>query len=50
MFDLTVSLRSHLAGDVSSFVNYVIDGEIEKALGLADSIYEAGYSMYLQEI
>lgn len=46
MFDLTVSLRSHLTGDVSSFVNHVIDGEIKKASYLADSIYEAGYSMY----
>lgn len=46
VFDLTVSLRSHLAGDVSSFVNHVIDGDIKKASGLADSIYDAGYSMY----
>lgn len=46
VFDLTVSLRSHLAGDVSSFVNYVIDSDIKKAAALSDSIYEAGYSMY----
>lgn len=46
VFDLTVSLRSHLAGDVSCFVNHIIDGEINKAAGLADSIYDAGYNMY----
>lgn len=46
VFDLTVSLRSHLAGDVSSFVNNIIDGRIDDAAALADSIYSAGYSMY----
>ena len=30
-FDLTVSLRSHLSGTVSEFVNYLMAGEIEKA-------------------
>nr|WP_295617594.1 DNA/RNA helicase domain-containing protein [uncultured Methanobrevibacter sp.] len=30
-FDLTVSLRSHLFGAVSQFVNYIIDGDIENA-------------------
>ena len=46
VFDLTVSLRSHLAGDVSTFVNYIIDGRIDEAAALSDSIYAAGYSMY----
>ena len=46
VFDLTVSLRSHLAGDVSTFVNSIINGDIKAAAKLAPSIYEAGYSMY----
>lgn len=46
VFDLTVSLRSHLAGDVSTFVNHIIDGNIAEASKLATGIYDAGYSMY----
>ena len=45
-FDLTVSLRSHLSGTVSEFINYLMDGEIEKASKLSDEIYEGGYNMY----
>ena len=46
VFDLTVSLRSHLAGDVSTFVNLLIDGNITAAANLSKQIYDAGYSMY----
>ncbi len=45
-FNLTISLRSHLSGTVSKFVNYFIDGDIENASRLTDSIYEEGYDMY----
>lgn len=45
-FDLTVSLRSHLSGEVSNFVNYIIDGDIENASKLSESIYSEGYNMY----
>lgn len=45
-FDLTVSLRSHLSGTVSEFVNYLMAGEIEKASQLTDEIYVEGYNMY----
>ena len=45
-FDLTVSLRSHLSGTVSEFVNYLMAGEIEKASHLTDEIYAEGYNMY----
>lgn len=45
-FDLTVSLRSHLSGTVSEFVNYLMDGEIEKASQLTDEIYAEDYDMY----
>lgn len=45
-FDLTVSLRSHLSGTVSEFVNYLMAGEIEKASVLTDEIYAEGYNMY----
>lgn len=43
--DLTVSLRTHLAGDVSDFANSLIDGNIEKARSYVESIYEEGFSM-----
>ncbi|MGN0177410.1 MAG: DNA/RNA helicase domain-containing protein [Methanobrevibacter sp.] len=45
-FDLTVSLRSHLSGTVSEFVNYLMAGEIEKASQLTDEIYAEDYDMY----
>lgn len=46
-FDLTVSLRSHLSGTVSKFVNYLMEGEIEKASKLTEEIYDGNYSMYV---
>ena len=45
--DLTVSLRTHLAGDVSSFANNLIDGDIDKAKSYVSSIYKAGFSMFI---
>ena len=45
VLDLTVSLRTHLAGSVSNFVNYVIGGEIDKAEDLVETIREAGFTM-----
>lgn len=46
-FDLTTSLRSHLSGTVSEFVNYLMEGEIEKASNLVPLIYRGGYEMYV---
>ena len=45
--DLTVSLRTHLAGDVSSFTNSLIDGDIQRARTFIDPIYKAGFSMFI---
>lgn len=45
-FNLTISLRSHLSGTVSQFVNYLIDGDLENASKLSDSIFAEGYNMY----
>ena len=45
-FNLTISLRSHLSGTVSEFVNYFIDSDLENASKLIDSIYNEGYHMY----
>lgn len=45
--DLTVSLRTHLAGDVSNFVNSIIEGKTSVAKKLVESIYEAGFSMFV---
>lgn len=45
--DLTVSLRTHLAGDVSNFVNSIIEGDIDEAEALVEDIYEAGFSMFV---
>ena len=44
--NLTISLRSHLSGTVSQFVNYFIDGDLDNASKLSDSIFAEGYSMY----
>lgn len=45
--NLSQSLRTHLAGDVSSFVNALISGEIEKAKSLANKVKAAGFPMYV---
>ena len=45
--DLTVSLRTHLAGDVSDFVNDVIDGKIKQAAKKAPSIFDYGFTMLI---
>ena len=45
-FDLSISLRSHLSGNVSKFINYLMSGQIENARQLSDSIYSEGYNMY----
>lgn len=46
VFDLTVSLRSHLAGAVSTFVNALIDGDLSVAKKIVPSLYLEGYKMY----
>lgn len=43
--DLTVSLRTHLAGDVSNFVNAIIEGKISKARKNTKGILDAGFTM-----
>ena len=45
--DLNTSLRSHLASDVQRWVAHVLDGEIEAAAALADTIRAAGFSLYI---
>lgn len=45
--DLTVSLRTYLAGDVSSFTNSLIDGDIQRARTFVNPIYKAGFSMFI---
>ena len=45
--DLTVSLRSHLAGDVSHFVNHLIGGNIAVAEKYVCEIAEQGFSMFV---
>jgi len=45
--DLTISLRTHLAGDVSNFANCLIDGDIMKAKTYVAPIYKAGFSMFV---
>lgn len=45
--NLSTTLRSYLASDVSKFVNLIIDGDISGAKALSDSILAAGFSMYV---
>lgn len=45
--DLTCSLRTHLAGDVSTFVNAVIEGNVKMARQLAPSLYQQKFALYL---
>ena len=45
--DLTVSLRTHLAGDVSNFVNAVIRSDIAKAKSHTKGIFDEGFTMFV---
>lgn len=46
-FDLNVSLRSHLADDVSSWVAQLLAGNISEASKLSQSIRQQGFHLYL---
>ena len=45
--DLNVSLRSHLADDVSTWVARLLDENIEEATCLSENIYNQGFNMYI---
>jgi DUF2075 family protein len=45
-FDLKIPLRTHLAGDVSDFVNLLIDGDLAAAAAKVPAIYDQNYNMY----
>lgn len=45
--NLSTTLRSYLASDVSKFINLFIDGDIVSASELSESIHEAGFNMYV---
>jgi hypothetical protein len=44
--DLTRSLRSHLAGDVQLWVEYVLKGHFDRAADIAPLIEEQGFELY----
>jgi len=45
--NLSMSLRTHLAGDVSKFANALVDGDIATAKSLSGDIIKQGFSMYV---
>ena len=45
--DLDVSLRSHLAEDVQTWVQYVLDGRLEEAVPLCERMERQGYRLYV---
>lgn len=45
--NLSQSLRTHLAGDVSNFANALISGDIEKAKVFSQKVKESGFPMYV---
>lgn len=45
--NLSMSLRSHLAGDVSKFANALVEGDIAKARSYSDEIINQGFTMYV---
>ena len=47
LLDLTKSLRSHLAGEVSDFIKDVIDGKLIEAKKYPAKIYSQGFDMYI---
>lgn len=45
--NLSMSLRSHLAGDVSKFANALVEGDIAKARSYSEEIITQGFTMYV---
>lgn len=45
--NLSMSLRTHLAGDVSKFANALVEGDIDAARTLSDEIIKQGFGMYV---
>lgn len=45
--NLNVTLRSHLADDVSKWVASLLDEKIDEAKNISKSIYEQGFNMYI---
>ena len=45
--NLSMSLRTHLAGDVSKFANALVDGDIALARSLSEGILKQGFGMYV---
>jgi hypothetical protein len=45
--DLTVTLRSHLAEEVTEWIQTVLDGDFMRAKQLANKVYYQGFDMYL---
>lgn len=48
-FNLDVSLRTHLASEVSQFVNLLLNGNIKEAKELAPLILNSGFNMYVTQ-
>lgn len=45
--NLSMSLRTHLSGDVSNFANALVEGDIETAKQLSSGVIQQGFSMYV---
>ena len=45
--NLSMSLRTHLAGDVSKFANALVEGNITEAKALSGDIIKQGFGMYV---
>lgn len=45
--DLTVTLRSHVAEEVSHWIKALLEGDIEKAQTLAESVRNQGFDLYI---
>lgn len=47
--DLTVTLRSHLAEEVSEWIQAALDGDFERGRQLAERVYGHGFDMYITQ-
>lgn len=45
--NLSMSLRTHLSGDVSKFANALVEGDIATAKALSTEVIQQGFSMYV---
>jgi len=49
VLDLTITLRSHIAEDVATWVSAILEGDLVTAKGLAERVIKQGFDVYITQ-